>query len=166
MQEEIIASAGKSMNIPLHPEGQFAATCIDIVDLGDVEMTWQGQTKSRHRIYLRFYCGESFEDDDMKRRPLWIDSYFTLSLHEKGNLRPFLESWRGQKFTDGESGFNVANLLGVNGFIQVSHNATPDRTYANIDSIMRLPDHLDAPGTPEGYVRVKDRPPKDSRQAA
>ena len=157
--EEIIASAGTTFNIPPHPEGQFAAKCIDIVDLGMVEMTWQGQTRRKHRIFLRFFCGQYFEDESGERRPLWIDKYFTLSLHENSALRPFLEAWRGRKFTEEElRGFNVAKLLHADALIQVSHNITPEKTYANIDSIMRLPKGMEPAPMLEGYVRVKDRP--------
>lgn len=162
--EEIIVAAGGGSDIPPHPEGQYAATCIDVVDAGMVEMTWQGRTKKKHRGYVRFFCGEFFTDNEGKDRPLWVDKWFTLSLNEKGALRPFLEAWRGQKFTDVElRGFNVAKLVSAPAFIQVTHNPTPQRTYANVEAIMKLPRGTQAPGTPSGYVRMKDRP-KDEQQ--
>lgn len=161
-EEQIIATAGGTSNIPPHPEGPHPATCIDIVDHGMVELTWQGKTKTKHRIQLRFFCGEYFEDDDGNQRPLWVDAYFTLSLHEKATLRKFLQNWRGKAFTEDElKGFNIAKLLGAPGLVQVSHNTTPARTYANVDSIMKLPKGMTAPDAPEGYVRVKDRPKDD-----
>lgn len=165
--EEIIATAGSASSIPPHPEGQYPATCIDVVDLGMVEMHWQGQTKVKHRIYLRFFCGEFFEDDEGHERPLWIDKYFTLSLHENAALRPFLEHWRGKKFTADElKGFNVAKLLHAPAFLQVSHNQTPEKTYANIDTILRLPKEMQAPISPPGYIRVKDREPRDQQNGS
>jgi hypothetical protein len=162
MAEELIASAGSSMNIPVHPAEQFPATCIDIVDLGMVELTWQGTTRKKHRFYLRFFCGEYFEDDEGKKRPLWIDQYFTLSLHENSALRPFLENWRGKKFTEDElRGFDLMNLLHAPAFLQVDHTHKNGKTYADIVSVMRLPKAMEAPGVPNGYVRVKDRPPRE-----
>lgn len=163
MSEELIARAGSGSNIPPHPEDQYAATCIDIIDLGMVETTWQGKTKQAHKIVLRFFCGEFFKDNEGEQRPLWVDKRLTFSLHENSAMRPFLESWRGQKFTDSElhEGFNVAKLLHAPAFIQVAHNQTPERTYANIATIMKLPKGMKAPGVPDGYVRVKDRPPRD-----
>lgn len=161
--EELIAKAGASSNIPTHPDDQFAATCIDIIDMGMVEMTWQGQTREKHRIILRFFCGEYFYNEKGEQAPLWVDKWLTFSLHENSAMRPFLENWRGKKFTDAElhDGFNVAKLLHVPAFIQVTHNVTAEKTYANIASIMKLPKSLTAPGVPDGYVRVKDRPPKE-----
>lgn len=158
MTEQLIASAGGTSNIPPHPDGQFAAKCIDIIDFGMVDRTWQGKTKRQHRICVRFYCGESFKDGEGQLRPLWVDAFFTLSLDEKSNLRPFLEAWRGKKFTAEELvGFDVLKLLNAPAFLQLSHNATPTKTYCNVDTVMRLPGGMDAPETPEGYVRVKDR---------
>lgn len=166
MSEEIIATEGSSLNIPLHPEGQYGATCIDVVDLGMQELTWQGVTKEKHRIFLRFFCGEWFEDDEGEMQPLWLDRYFTLSLHENSALRPFLENWRGRKFSPEElKGFNVAKLLHAPAYVQVGHEVKQDGSErANIDSIMRLPKNMDAPGVPEGYIRVKDRDPEEERE--
>jgi len=165
-EEQIIARAGGTSSIPTHPEGQFAAVCIDVVDLGMVEMTWQGETREKHRIFLRFFAGEYFTGHDGPA-PLWLDAYFTCSLNEKGKLRPFLETWRGRKFTEEElDGFNVARLVGAGAFVQVGHNATPTKVYANIDGIMKLPPAYAAPDVPAGYVRLKDRPERDDAQHA
>ena len=95
--------------------------------------------------------------------PLWVDCFFTLTLDERGNLRPFLQSWRGKPFTAEElKGFNVAVLVGVDALVQVSHAVKGDRTYANIDSAMRLPPGMESPGDLDGYVRVKDRAPEEA----
>jgi hypothetical protein len=164
MTEELIVKGNSGgTNFPPHPEDQYAATCIDIIDLGMVETTWQGKTKRQHKVVLRFFCDEWMKDNEGKDRPLWVDKRLTFSLHEKGNMRPFLEAWRGQKFTNEEVeyGFNIAKLLHAPAFIQVVHNATADRTYANIATIMRLPKGMTAPKVPTDYVRVKDRPPRD-----
>jgi hypothetical protein len=167
MSEELIASAGSSLSIPTHAEGQFPAVCIDIVDLGIVEMTWQGNTRRKHRMYLRFFCGETFTDDEGQERPLWVDQYFTVSLHENSALRPFLEKWRGKRFTAQElRGFNLMQLLHVPAYVQIAHNTKGEKTYANVDSVMRLPKGMEAPAVPESYVRVKDREYEDEDQSA
>lgn len=168
-EETLIAKAGASgSNIPPHPEGQYAALCIDLIDLGEVETTWQGKTRKQHKIVVRFFCDEWFNDNEGKPRPLWVDKRLTFSLHEKGAMRPFLESWRGRAFSDVElhEGFNVAKLLHVPALIQIAHNVTSERTYANIQAILKLPKGMNPPGVPTGYVRVKDRPPKDQQNGA
>ena len=159
MTEQVIAKEGATSKIPPHPEGQYATRCIDLIDYGMVQMTWQGRTKNKHRICLRFWCGEHGEDEEGKKIPLWVDAFYTLTLDERGSMRPFLQAWRGQAFTADElKGFNVAVLVGKDAMIQVSHNTKGERTYANIDSIMRLPKGMEGPGDLSGYIRVKDRP--------
>ncbi|MEK9505193.1 phage replication initiation protein, NGO0469 family [Gaopeijia maritima] len=161
-EQPLIATEGKALNIPPHPDGQFAATCIDVIDIGMVERTYRGKRRAQHRIIIRFFCGEHFRDDEGQLRPLWVDAWFTLSLSQKSALRPFLEAWRGKRFNAEElQGFNVRTLVGVDAYLQLSHNATPSKTYCNIDSVMRLPKELQAPGVPEGYVRVELRPDHD-----
>jgi hypothetical protein len=167
----IVASANAGSLIPTHPDGQFAAICIDVVDRGVIETHWKGAVKKKHKVTVRFFCGEWGEIDDehgkKKSVPLWVDAWFTLSLSDKGNLRPFLESWRGKKFTEQElKGFDLESLIDKPAYLQLSHNITPNQTYVNIDSVMRLPKGVEAIGAPEGYVRVADRPNDDNERAA
>lgn len=151
-------------NIPPHPEGAYPAIMIDLIDHGDVQVQYQGRVQLKHKVTFRFYCGEDFTGDDGVLRPLWVDHRLTLSLSAKGNMRPFIESWRGKKFSDEEAkGFKVAVLLGKPCLIQVAHNVTPDKTWANIQSVMKLPKGMVAPEPPKDYVRVKDRPPREEQ---
>ena len=59
-----------------------------------------------------------------------------MSLGEKANLRKFLESWRGRKFTSEElKGFGIEKLLGANCVLNIVHT---DRGYDRIASVMPL----------------------------
>lgn len=142
-----------------HPEGQYAARCIDVVDQG-----WQRTDYGpKYKIRVVFYCGqtERREIDGEKRDiPLTVVGFFTASLNEKSNLRKFLESWRGRPFTVAEATkFDMEKMLNATALIQVAHNKGQNgKVYANITSIMRLPQAMTAPTTPADYVRVCDRP--------
>jgi hypothetical protein len=162
----IIASNSGGGTFTPHPEGQYPAVCADVQDLGLVQTTWQGQTKSKHMIYVYFYCGQRKEDGT----PLLVRERFTLSLNENARLRPFLENWRGRKFTaEEEKGFDVEKLIGAPAFLQIAHNAANDgKVYANVQTIMRIPQGLEAPKLPADFVRPSQRPPREeaSRPAA
>ncbi len=140
----------------LVPAGQYNAVCVDVVDLGIVKTTWQGQERSVHKCRLVFELDA--KDADTGKR-LTIGAYHTASLSEKANLRKFLEAWRGKPFTAEElKGFDTEVLVGVGALIQVVHAPKGDKTYDNINSIMVPPrsmSWLEPSGT---YVRVKDRP--------
>lgn len=148
----IIAKDGGT-GFTLHPEGQFRAVCVDVVDKGIVETTWQGKTRSRHVVRVVFQSDEELENG----RPAIASRQFTLSLGEKSALRPFLESWRGRKFTAEElDGFDLESLIGANAVIQVLHERKGDKTYDNIVSAMKLMKGMEKL-TPRDYVRVCDR---------
>jgi hypothetical protein len=145
------SSNGNSTFIP-HPAGNFPAVCCDVDDLGMIEVTWQGVKKTQHKAELWWYCGQTKEDGT----PLLVKRRFTLSLAENSNLRPFLETWRGKKFTAEElKGFDLEKLIGIPCFIQVTHNDTEKGTYANVDAIMTLPGAMkeQAPKLPQDFVR-------------
>jgi len=152
----IMASAGGDGKVfEAAPAGVHQAVCVDVVDLGLVETTWQGVTKQQHKINVAWQVSENRDDG----KPFLVFKRFTLSLHEKSALRKDLESWRGKKFTrDEEMGFDIERLIGVNCLLNITHNEVGDRTYANIVSIMPLAKGM-RPITVREYVRKVDRQP-------
>jgi len=153
----IIATEGSSKKYPPHPADQYAGRCIDVIDLGMVKTVYDGHEKEQHKVVIRFFCGQFFEGDEGPE-PWFVGRRFTLSLHERGNLRPFLETWRGKPFTQAElDGFDLEMLIGAPAFLDIQHNTRDDRTYANIMVCTRLPKGMEAPAVLEGYVRACDR---------
>lgn len=150
----IIAKGGGKSEFEPCPEGPQQAVCCDVIDLGIVEVTWQGETKKQHKCEIRWQSAELMENG----KPFMLRERYTLSLHEKARLRSVLESWRGKKFTDAEAeGFDVERLLGVNCYINVVHNkGKKGGTFANVASIMPLPKGMTAIAVSD-YMRVVDR---------
>src|SRR5215471_13420387 len=147
----IIAKAGTDF-IPA-PEGSHPAVCVDVVDLGILELTFNGRTEKKHMIRLVWQINESAPNG----KPFTVSRRFTLSLHKKAALRAVLESWRGRAFTDTElRGFDIETQIGMPCLLNVVHNSHDGSTFANVAGVMRLPKGLEAP-KPSDYVRVKDR---------
>jgi hypothetical protein len=146
----------------LVPAGQYNAVCVDVVDLGIVKTSWQGQERTVHKCRVVF---EVDALDDVTGKRLTISAYHTASLGEKANLRKFLEAWRGKAFTAEElKGFDTEQLIGVGALIQIVHATKGDKTYDNINSIMVPPKPMKWLEPSNQYVRVQDRP-KDSNGA-
>ena len=150
------AGGGDGKTFTPAPAGVHQAVCVDVVDLGVLDVTWQGVSKKQHKVNVAWQINEDREDG----KPYLVFKRYTLSLHEKAGLRKDLESWRGRKFTDEEGrGFDIEKLIGVNCLLNVTHNQVGDRTYANVVSIMPL-----AKGMPQiqgrDYVRKVDRQPE------
>ena len=123
-------------------EGMHHAICIGLWDLGTHYMERFG--KSAHKILLQWEVPEERIEIDGKDLPRAISKQYTLSLHQKANLRKDLQSWRGKSFTDKElEGFNLEKLLGVNCTLQVLHNKKDDKQYANVISIVPLMKHME-----------------------
>lgn len=133
-----------------HPEGQFRAVCVDVVELHNVPTAFGPKNKVR----LVFQTEEALDDG----RPAMASASFNASLAEKSRLRPFLEAWRGRKFTAQElKGFDLEVLLGAGAVLQIQHTEKDGKVYDNITSIMRLMKGMEAVA-PKDYVRKKDRP--------
>lgn len=153
----IFAKAGPTFTPA--PAGLHQGVCVDVVDLGVLEVTYAGQTKRQHKIRLAWQIEET---DDAGKRFI-VGKRYTCSLHEKSALRKDLESWRGRAFSFDElAGFDLEKLLGANAQINIQHATKDGSTYANVVGIVPLGKgmtRMDA----KGYVRAKDREPSDEQ---
>jgi len=156
MSPIIVSDSGGTTFAP-HPEGQYAARCVDVVDVGWVETDYG----PKYKVRIVFFCDEWTEKEiegEKKKLPLLVFTTFTATLSERGNLRPFLESWRGAVFTGDELGrFDLENLLHAPAFIQIVQRQSNGRIYANVKTIMKLPPNMKAPASPDDFQRAKDR---------
>lgn len=154
----IIAKASGSNFTPA-PAGTHTAVCVDVVDLGVLEVSFGGKNKMQHKIKLVWQIGEDMENG----KPFMVSKRYTCSLHEKAALRKDLESWRGRAFTEGElSGFDLESLISVPCMLGVIHAPGKDGgTFANVSSVMKAMKGMVAL-TPRDYVRVCERPPTDA----
>lgn len=159
----IIATAKgeNGTNFQPAPTGVHQAVCVDVVDLGVLDVTWQGQTKKQHKVNVAWQINEDRDDG----KPFLVFKRYTLSLSEKATLRKDLESWRGRKFTrDEEMGFDLETVVGVNCLLNITHNQVGDKTYANVASVSPLMKGMPLMGARD-FVRKMDRVPDDANQA-
>lgn len=127
------------------PEGVHRAKCYRFIDLGTQRVEFKGEVKHQRKVMLSFELTDEMDEFDGQEAPFTVHQRFTWSMSEKGNLRPFLEAWRGRKFTDADlapGGFNTKNLIGVPCMLNVTHTTKEGRTYANIASISPIPKAL------------------------
>lgn len=141
----------------LAPAGQHQAVCVDVIDKGLVTVEWQGKKKQQHKCRIVWEISEVMDDG----RRFTVGRQFTASLSERANLRGFLEAWRGRPFTEDElAGFDTETLIGVNALVQIVHTKKGDRTYDNINSIMKIVKGMEKMAPSTEYVRVRDRTPE------
>jgi hypothetical protein len=142
------------------PPGVHQAVCVDVVDLGLLEVTFGGQTKQQHKVAIVWITDEVNPEND---KPFLVQQRYTASLNEKSNLRRDLQNWRGKPFTPEElKGFDLEKLLGVNCQLNIVHKPRTDGSgvWANVGAIMPLARGMAKMAIPDDYVRRQDREPQ------
>lgn len=129
------------------PEGSHLAVCDMFVDLG----LQDSRFGAKHKIYLRWQIPSlrvKYEKDGQEvEAPMSIGATYTLSLAEKSNLRPMLQSWRGKAFTPDElKKFDVTTVVGAPCMISVTHEPKEGGgVYANVGTVAKLPQGVNPP---------------------
>jgi hypothetical protein len=136
----------------LAPTGLHPAVCVDVVDLGECESTWNGKTTMKHKLQVRW----QLETNNEEGYRFLVTKRYTASLHPNAALRQDLASWRSRDFTPEElEQFDVEKLIGVPCQLNLTHNDVNGTTYTNISTIVPAPRGYVL--EPENYTRVKDR---------
>ena len=131
------------------PAGSYPARCYSMIEMGTNQETYQGVDKMVNKVRITWELPTEMQvfKEERGPEPRVISKEFSLSMHEKANLRGFLESWRGKSFNDNEAtAFDVTNLLGVPCLLSITHKmAQNGNTYANISSVSLLPKGMECP---------------------
>lgn len=125
-----------------HAEGQFAAICADVVDLGERVEQYPGKpARIVAKCALVFLTTTTGETKD-------VSVEVTVSMGAKATLRAFLESWRGKSYTPAQAaaGVPLDKLEGYPALLSVEHKTSAKGlTYAKIRTISPLPGGMTAP---------------------
>lgn len=124
----------------VHPIGQFGARCVDVIDLGETVISYPGsQPYLGQKAALVFWTGEKDEENG---KDLNLSVEFTVSMGKKANMRKFLETWRGQSYTEEQAkeGVPIDKLYGQLALLSTEHKPTKaGNTFCAIASISPLP---------------------------
>lgn len=126
------------------PAGAHIARCVAQYDLGTQLVNWQGVEKEVRKVLISWELPSvridiSRDGGESENLPRLISAQYTASLSPKGNLRKMLEGWRGRPFTGDElKGWELNSVIGVPCQLNVQHNESNGRTYANVAGVMPL----------------------------
>lgn len=133
----------------LIPAGNYVARCYSMIHIGTVTEEIMGEKKRQNKCRITWELPSELRVFDEKKgeQPMVISKEYTLSMHEKANLRKDLESWRGKAFTDAQAkSFDITKLLGVPCMLNVIHKETRDgKEFATISNISSLPKGFTCP---------------------
>lgn len=157
----IMATDTGGGDFKLVPPGNHVAVCNMVVDLGKQRTEFNGESKLKPQVYIRWELPEErlqWTDKEGQDRegPMTIGKIYTLSLSRNAALRGDLESWRNRAFNDDElKGFDIAKLLGAPAMVSVTHADRNQRTYANVTGVASLPKSMPKP-QPENPLVIYD----------
>ena len=145
-----IATDAGGGNFKRVPSGVHIGRCYSIIDLGTQVTDGQFGLKEQHKIRIGWELfGEDDDgkpltvDVDGKEMPMTISKSYTVSLHEKANLRKELAAWRGRDFTEEEAkAFDVSKLVGAYCMVNVTTSESNGKTYSNVAGLTPLPGAL------------------------
>jgi len=147
----------------LIPAGNYVARCYQMIQIGTVDELVNGEKKTMHkcRIGWELPTEQKVFKEENGLQPLVISKEFTLSMHEKSNLRKVLASWRGKDFSEEEAkSFDITKLLGAPCMLNIIHKPSKDgsKIYQEIGSISPIPKGFEVPAqiTPSMVLEYDD----------
>jgi len=124
--------------------GTYVARCYSMIEIGTIETEFNGEKKKAHKVNITWELPTetAIFHEERGPEPFVVSKTYTLSMHEKANLRKDLESWRGKGYTDEEAKrFDITKLLGQPCLLSVIHQPgakDPSKSYTVISSISRM----------------------------
>ncbi len=106
------------------------AQLVGIGDMGDVETSFQGQTKTVHKIKFFFVGYQKTEAGILDIKPISLSHEVNFFLNEKAALYKMLKAWKGSVATEVDFGA----LIGTNAKLKIEDRVVGDKTYQNIIS--------------------------------
>lgn len=128
----ILQDAKESKKFEIAPAGAYVGRCFQVIDLGTQSFQKAGETSQSRKLAITWEIDQKMSDG----RPFTVTARYTNSTYEKSNLGMMLASWRGKPV---ESGFDMDQILGQYCLVNIVHQTSGDKTYANVASVMRLP---------------------------
>lgn len=127
------------------PAGVKLAVCCGVIDLGVQETKWKGKPRIGHRVMIIWELPKETIETDDGPVPRAINKQYTVSFKDNANLTKLYKSWFGKSFADGEAG-SFRDLLGQGCLLGIVHNTNEDGdTFANVDTVMGLPEGMEPP---------------------
>lgn len=137
----IIVGNNNSTKKEIVPSGTHIARCYSMIHIGTVEWDYNGEQKFSNKVRLTFELPNEMREFSGEQKPMVISKEYTLTMHEKSNLRKDLEMWRGKQFSYNElAHFDLMLMLEECCNLTVIHKTTKaGNEYAMIGGLSSLP---------------------------
>jgi hypothetical protein len=123
--------------------GVKRAVCIGIYDIGTHKVVHKDVEAMKPQAIIVWELPDERMIFDEVDKPMVISRrYMNVSMNKKATFRKDLEAWRGKQYTEEEvrEGIDMKSFLGTTCQVQVTHVERDGQTYANVTSLMAVPD--------------------------
>jgi hypothetical protein len=154
-----VITNSKSVDYTPCPEGSFPAAIVRVYYVGTQVNTYNPTYKPIGKIILVFELDEPLAEGDGNYR---LSKSLSLSLGEKGGLYKLFKPVLGSTFPAEGQQWSPESLLGLKVLATVAHTVKEGKTYANIESLGRIPRGM-VPFEPQAdeFCWSYDDPPRD-----
>ena len=138
----MIIKETRSGGIEEKQPGVYDAICVGLIDVGTKQDKFT--EKDKHQVLIQFELLDQFyTDSNGEEQRSTHSQFYTLSVHEKSNLRKALRGWRGRDFTADElAGFELKNILSKPCKLVITHN---ENGKAIIDNVLKFEGEVEQP---------------------
>lgn len=134
----------------LAPTGTHRAVLYKLINLGTLNVEWDGEPKKSHKIRLGWELSdeeiEYEKDGETIKKPFVVDRKFTFSLGDNAHLTPIVEGMIGKPLFDKEKAeFDIETLLGMSCLITIVHDEYNGNKFAKVTNATLLPKGMEKP---------------------
>ena len=136
-----LSEAKSSSDRPQAPEGNHVGICVRVYDLGTQKDEFEGKEKLNRKIRLGFELPDekAVFSEDKGEQPFLVDMTLNFSSFERSNFIKTMTAWLGKA---PEPDFDIEELLGRAGMVNIAHKEVKGKTYSNITSVTPVPKAL------------------------
>lgn len=123
---------------PQAPEGNHLGICVRVYDMGTQNEVIEGKPKQNRKLRLGFELPDekAVFSEDKGEQPFIVDLTVNIFTSEKSNFMKTMTAWFGKPPGDD---FDLEDLLGKPGMVNIAHKESKGKVYANIASITPVP---------------------------
>lgn len=132
----VAKDSGESFEREIPGAGLQDAVCSKVFDLGKHLNNFNGNLQ--HKVMVVWELGETMNTGEFAGKRFVVHKEYTLSLHEKANLRKDLEGWTGKSIPEEKAreGVDLEKFLGRQATVTIQHKTSNNgNTYANVVAV-------------------------------
>lgn len=161
---EVKATTGGTGDFDCPKGGAYPAVLVALVDLGThpEEFVDKATGKKKYKDMRKVQMVWELTSEPSSKPGVnhVVGRDFSMTFSEKSNLRKFAETWRGQRYKDGET-LNISKLVGQKCMLTITEVKSGEKTFAKVENVSPVPRGMEVQSpklTPKAYGITDELP--------